>query len=667
MSYKKIIILIIFLFAFLKVFNIIINDNNISLEKEKKITGKITGLKKDEDKTVIDVKDKYKYRITIYNDFDYELGDNVSVTGLFKTPNNNTVFNLFNYRKYLLTKNIKMISNNPKITLISKNKNLLYTLKNKMIKHTNKYKTKAYLKAFVLADTSNIESYVMKGYRNIGISHLFAISGMHVVLFLSIINKMFKNLKLKKIIIFLFLLFFLFITGFTESLLRCSLFLALSHINRKLNLNYKDINVLLMTASILLIINPYLIYSVSFMFSITITFFILLSKKILRSKNYFKNLLIISVVCFLSSIPILASNFFKINILSFVFNLFFVPFVSIIIFPLGVITFMFPFLDSLYLLFIKLLEYLTINLDKIKIFTFVISKPSIVVVILYYLFLYLMIIINKKYLILYLVILIFNLNSKIFIMNPEIVFLDVGQGDSTVMILPRGKAIIIDTGGNVFSKSKIIENKTIPYLNSRGINSIEFLILTHGDYDHMGEAMNLVESIKIKNVVLNNDDYNEIETKLIKLLNEKNINYYKGLEKLNIDKHQLKFLNTRIYDNENDNSNVIYYNFNNYKFLFMGDAGIKKEEDILKKYDLKDIDFLKVGHHGSDTSSGLEFINSINPKYSIISVGKNNRYNHPKQSVLNILSNSNIYRTDLDGSIKIKVNNNGYIIKTCKP
>ena len=97
----------------------------------------------------------------------------------------------------------------------------------------------------------------------------------------------------------------------------------------------------------------------------------------------------------------------------------------------------------------------------------------------------------------------------------------------------------------------------------------------------------------------------------------------------------------------------------------MGDAGIAKEKDILEKYNLTNIDFFKVGHHGSNTSSSEIFINSINPKYSLISVGKNNRYGHPKEAVLNILDNSKIYRADLDGSIKIKLNNNGYEIKNC--
>ncbi len=99
----------------------------------------------------------------------------------------------------------------------------------------------------------------------------------------------------------------------------------------------------------------------------------------------------------------------------------------------------------------------------------------------------------------------------------------------------------------------------------------------------------------------------------------------------------------------------------------MGDASIVKEKDILKKYNIGGIDFLKVGHHGSDTSSSKEFINSIKVKYSLISVGKNNRYGHPKESVINILKSSKIYRTDLVGSIEVKINKNGYKIKIYNP
>ena len=156
----------------------------------------------------------------------------------------------------------------------------------------------------------------------------------------------------------------------------------------------------------------------------------------------------------------------------------------------------------------------------------------------------------------------------------------------------------------------------------------------HGDFDHMGEAINLVENFTVEKVKFNCEEYNDLEQELIKVLDKKKIKYYSCIKELNIDKNKLYFLQTKEYDKENDNSNVIYTELNGYKFMFMGDAGIEKEKDILDKYNISDIDVLKVGHHGSKISSSIEFINEINPKYSIISVGKNNRYGHPSKEIL---------------------------------
>ena len=146
----------------------------------------------------------------------------------------------------------------------------------------------------------------------------------------------------------------------------------------------------------------------------------------------------------------------------------------------------------------------------------------------------------------------------------------------------------------------------------------------HGDYDYMGETINLVNNFKVEKVIFNCGPYNDLESELIKVLDKKKIKYYSCIKELNIDKNKLYFLQTKEYDNENNNSNVIYTNLNGYKFLFMGDASIITEREILDKYNLSDIDVLKVGHHGSKTSSGKELINEVNPKYSIISIGKKN-------------------------------------------
>ena len=182
----------------------------------------------------------------------------------------------------------------------------------------------------------------------------------------------------------------------------------------------------------------------------------------------------------------------------------------------------------------------------------------------------------------------------------------------------------------------------------------------------MGEAINLVNNFKVEKVIFNCGEFNDLEQELIKVLDKKKIKYYSCIKELNIDNSKLYFLQTDIYDNENDNSNVIITELDGYKFMFMGDASVTTEKEILDKYNVPDIDVLKVGHHGSKTSSSKEFINEINPKYSIISVGKNNRYGHPNKEVLNNLSDSKIYRTDQDGSIMFKIKNNKLTIETCE-
>ena len=171
----------------------------------------------------------------------------------------------------------------------------------------------------------------------------------------------------------------------------------------------------------------------------------------------------------------------------------------------------------------------------------------------------------------------------------------------------------------------------------------------------------------MEKVIFNCGSHDELEKELIKVLEKKKIKYYSCIKELNIDDNKLNFLQTKEYDNENDNSNVIYIELDGYKFMFMGDSGIEKEKDILDKYNISDIDVLKVGHHGSNTSSSEEFINSINPKYSLISVGKNNRYGHPNKEVLDTLNDSKIYRTDQDGSIMFKIKKDKLQIETCSP
>ena len=646
------------------------------------IIGTITSYYIDTDKLVITIFGKEKVLCNYYfkdenNTFDYELGDKIKLFGKLKLPSNNSIFNGFNYREYLKYERINYIFDIDEIIKISNNKSIMYKLKNSIINIINKGPNKDYLHTFLLGNNKYIDKEVMESYRINGISHLFSISGMHISLLSMIILKLLKNYKFKKEVVILFLLIYMTLTDFLPSILRSGIFFILIYLNKKFNLNISMFKLMIILLFICVLIDPYIVYKIGFQYSYTISFYLITFNQLInKSKNKLYKLFIVSFISFIVSVPITINNFSQINVLSIFLNIFFVPIVSSIIFPLSLITFLFPFFNNLFTILINIFELLSITFSKIDNFIFIMSKISTLFIIIYYIIisitLYFLSKNKYKYIVSLMFIFVIHYNITIFNKGLEITYIDVGQGDSIFIKFPNDKSnILIDTGGKVtygnLKNNYSVGKNIVDYLKSMGIRKLDYLIITHGDFDHMGDSLYLIDKFKVENVIFNCGEFNVLEKELIKVLDEKKIKYYSCIKELNIDNNKLYFLQTKKYDNENDNSNVIYTELNGYKFMFMGDAGVEKEKDILDKYNLANIDVLKVGHHGSKTSSSKEFIDEIKPKYAIISVGKNNRYGHPNKEVLNNLDNSKIYRTDQDGSIMFKIKNNKLKIETCSP
>ena len=641
-------------------------DNNT-----KQVIGIITSIKEKDKQVTLTIKNKEKLLATYYiNKINtkYKLGDKIKVIGEFKEPKSQKTKNLFDYKKYLYRQNVFYTVKVEKIILIKKNSNPYYFIKQNIINHFNK---NAYLNTFIIGDKSYIDSNIKKSYQENGISHLFAISGMHITLLVSIIEKILLKLKVKentrfKIIMYI-LIFYLLLVGLSPSILRGVLFYFLFKLNNIYYFYIKPVNLFLLIISFSLLVNPYYIYDVGFQYSYLISLSLICLSKNIQSKNYFISLLKVSFVSFIVSIPITLYNFYQLNIMSIFYNLIFVPLISIIIFPFTLIVVIIKPLEPIYDLLIILLENMSLLFSKISLGKLVFFKLPLIIYVIYFLIVLLYIFRNKKEYLFLLLISLFIHYLYPFINDKDYInFIDVGQGDS-LLIHYQNKNIMIDTGGSLTNQGNISNNTIIPLLKSYGINKLHYLILTHGDADHMGEAIYLVENFKVEKVIFNCGEFNELEQDLIKVLDRKKIPYYSCIKQLNIADNKLYFLNSGDYGNENDNSSVIYTALNHYKFLFMGDAGVEVEEDLIEKYNLNNIDVLKVGHHGSKTSSSEKFINDINPKYSIVSVGKNNRYGHPNKEVLNNLEDSKIYRTDKQGSIMFKIKNNKLRIETCSP
>lgn len=599
----------------------------------------------------------YKYTGKVFNNLSY--GDKIKVTGVLKEPSTNNIFNNFNYKKYLYNKKIYYIIEASKIDKIQNNNNHIYTIKNLLYTRINSLKSSNYIKALLFGD-NKLDKEIKTSYQINGISHLFSVSGFHINFITSIIyfylDRVTYNKKIKYITVDIFLVLYLLLCN-TTSLLRCTVMNILLSINHLLKLNIKKIDIVLLTLILCIIINPFIIYDIGFIYSYTISFFLILYKNKYKTNNKLLKIIYISLISFLVSLPINIYTSYEINFLSIILNIIIVPIVSLILLPLSLLTLIFPILDNILYLITSILEKISLYTSNINIFKQILSKPSIILIIIYYLVIILILSKNKHYYLI-LILLIFHKTIPLYNSNLEVVMFDVGEADSMLISTPSKKVnILIDTGRGIDINNIII------YLKSIGISKLNYLIITHGDEDHIGGALYLIDNFKVDNVILNKGDYTELEVELIIHLKNKNIKYTNNINKIPLLGSYMYLLNTKKFSNENDNSIVTYFEYQKYKFLFMGDSSSKTEEYLINNYNLTNISFLKVGHHGSNTSSSPLFINKITPKVSLISVGRNNLYHHPSKEVLTNLSNSVIYRTDINKSIKIKINNKVKITK----
>lgn len=582
----------------------------------------------------------------------------ISFQGEYQLPSTNTNFYQFSYRNYLKSQNIYWQIQIEKINYLKSNHSFKSIVKNGIQKRIDYiHSNDTYLSLFLLGSKKNYDDEI---YMKLGVSHLFCISGMHFSFFLTFFLCFFKDRKKAQLYAFPVMLFYAWMIGFSISVIRVlgSMLFSLCHGKKYLSLH----EFYILFFCILLCLNPYRIYDIGFLYSFVVSDALIISAHYFQKKRALSKMFTMSLISFIASIPITLTNQYELQFTSILWNLIYIPFVSYILFPLSFFVLIFPICFPIFSFLISILEYGNQIVEKILPSAVIFRKPGICFYILFICCFY-----SKKslrYKTIMIVCLLCILKVTTYFYPKELVMFDVGQGDS---FLIRGKkTILVDTGGKfnyqkenwqLKKTSSYAERVIIPYLKATGIIKIDYLILTHGDYDHMGESISFVEHFPVKNVILNHDTYNDLEQELIFLLKEKGINYLQNVTSISAADLQLQFLNHTMYDNENDNSNVIYLELGTLKTLFMGDASTKVETDLLKQYQLSDIDILKVGHHGSKTSTSRKLIDVITPQYALISVGKNNRYGHPDKQVLNRLKQSKIYRTDEHGSVVFKFKN----------
>ena len=669
-----IVFILLFFFVFIKT-KVIIYESKISSDI-KEITAKITSYKIDGDKISFWFQAEENFIGTyyiksekekIYLENNLKTGLELDLLGEINEISNNSIPNTFNYKKYLYNKKIYTSFLINKIIIKNTKLSFFQIVKNKVLDRIKKLNNNPYLEAFILGDKSLMKRDIEEKIQDNGVSHLFALSGMHLSFIYLFLDKVLKKVKFHKIFIYIILFCYLIIASFPVSFIRAILFTGIIDLNKKLSFNLSKIKVLFLVAAFLLFYNPFYLYDMGFVYTFVVTFSLLFCHNLIQNKNKFQQIIMVSIITFLFSAPITIYNSYEINILSILNNIILVPFVSIIVFPLAIITFIFPLLLPLFNVLTNILENLN-HLLSIFSYFLIMGKITIIEILIYYLLLMIALKMKIEFLIVLIFYLLFLYNKDFFIRYSSVYFLDVGQGDATLFVSKQNKEIIlIDTGGKVTYKTEAwkIRNKEfnladniLTFLKSKRIRQINLLIITHGDLDHIGYASDLIEKIKIKKVMINQGSINFLERKIINKVKQ-------------VTNYQSKYFNyqnikTKQYDNENDNSLISFFQIEKFSFLLMGDASKKVELELLKKYNLKAY-FLKLGHHGSKTSSDELFLNEIKPFYAIISAGRNNRFNHPSQETLDILNRLkiNILSTKENGTIEIRIGKNYcHIFKT---
>ncbi len=668
----------------------IINDG-----QEKKISGKIllSTMKKE-------------------NSCFLSYGQEIRILGQINIPRPQSNLNGFDYRRYLASKGISATvfapNENIKISKsMSGNKIIVLGLniRNRIISVINRClpeKQAGLLNGILIGYKEGLNKEIQGQFSSAGLTHIMAVSGANVVFvmmpFLWIFNKIGINKRLANIIVIFILLLFVTITGFQPSVMRA---VIMSIVVLLAQIIYKEPDILAsiaFSAIVMLVYNPYVLFDIGFELSYAATLGIVLFYKNIRNRLEFLHLpkilletIATTLAAQLAVLPIIAYYFNKITVISLISNLLVVPIIGVIT-VLGEVI---AILGQISIFLVQILCYIENSLlsfvllitekaSDIPFATITIITPSILIVCIYYVFIagiFNFRQLNKidmklKYLVIlgvFISILFFvNSSSK---KELEIVFLDVGQGDSIFARTISGKTLLID-GGGYNSMLDLTTNKgdsvVIPFLLDYGVQKIDLMISTHSDSDHMQGLMSVLRDVVVQDILLPANYETQSYDEFVKLAKEKNVRINKGgigdvIQIDNDTKINVEFPcneNEFYSTNENNKSLVFKLIYKSFSTLFTGDAEIDAENFLIAKgIDLKS-DILKVSHHGSISSSQDSFIEAVNPKVAIISVGKNN-FGHPSPVVINRLKEHNIlvFRTDLDGGIIIDSDGSSYKIR----
>lgn len=591
---------------------------------------------------VIDAKDNYylfssKFeKLYVYDkENQYEIGDFLTLEGEKKDLSFTTLESSFDFKDYLNKKGVYSEFKVESTKINFKNPIRLKTYKNNILKTYNE-DTQTLIKQ--LFNSGGGESEIKTNMTILHLSRLLSVSGIYLYLFLKIVKYLLSS-KLKEKycdLICIFLTSILLIFTFSKfAIIKIFTVLILRFINDYfLKKKFSYLEILCGSALFFLLIDYHLAFQDSFILGYFIPIFSYFVNNSLKIQKKWKKRLFLTLSVLIFLIPFEVKYYNSINLLSYPLQLFFTPLLSFYSFSSLLVFFSIPLQNFMngFTWFISATSSalkplaLSINIPRFNDWFILLFEALLILNIYYFSIKFKPV---SKYLALFsitmMAIYILPIKNKF---TSEVNFINVGQGDATLLRVGNATALI-DTGGSIYND--IANDVLIPYLKGKRIYNVDLLITTHDDYDHSGAAQSLCENFKVKKYVTSYQSF-PINFAGLTL---KNYNIYPELWK-----------------DDNDKSLVIGFNLLSNSFLITGDAPIKIEKQIIKDNPKLKVDILKIGHHGSDTSTCQEFISAIKPKEAIVSVGRN-YYGHPSSKVLSLLKKYNvkIHRTDKEGTI----------------
>lgn len=665
----------------------------------------------------------------------YKYGQKLLIAGTFKEADGKRNNSGFDYKEYLkINKIYGIITAKQESIKVLKEKNLNIVLIN-INKCSNKIKENAnklfdkneanLLSGILIGDKEGIEKEVQENFRDSNLSHMLAVSGAHVSYVILGITYVLKKVKVNKLwsnmITIVTLCCFIFLTGASSSVIRACIMAIYIIIGHMMHRKTKLISSVSLSLLIILILNPYKLLDIGLQLSYGGTIGIILFSGVLAKKAKLNNLLEgfvnklkyrvkqLIVVCVSANLiifPIIAAHYSTMCLTFVISNICAGPILGVIII-LGFITIFVSFISidiakpfALILnIFIQILMYITKICSSLPFSKLYIKTPSLSQIIIYYMILIFIYYIckirkkkrrlihrkllrtvqNKKVQKLFIIVIILIFTSmqilKCLPSDLTIYFIDVGQGDSTLIVTPNHKTILIDGGGTEFESDFDIGKQTLlPEILGQRITKIDYLLISHFDSDHVGGLLTVLESLKVKNAIISRQiEESGNYKKFLKIVKDKKINVMvvKKDDEICIEKNlKIDVLwpkREQITDNVlNNNSIVAKVIYNNFSILFTGDIEKVAEENIIREYkdtNLLTSNIIKIAHHGSKTSSTEGFLNLVNPKIALIGVGRDNKFGHPNEETIQRLKNMKvkIYRTDEMGEITIKINKKGMV------